>query len=38
MEMKVMEYSTPQMVVFDILFEGVVCSSNEWLDELEGEW
>lgn len=31
-------YQLPDIVIIDIAYEGVVCSSNEILDENEGEW
>ena len=31
-------YQSPQIVVIEALYEGVVCSSNEDMDEIEGEW
>ena len=31
-------YQSPQIVVIEALYEGVVCSSNEMLEEIEGEW
>ena len=32
------EYQSPQVVTIETLYEGVVCSSNEMLEENEGEW
>lgn len=31
-------YQSPQIVTIETLYEGVVCSSNETLDENYGEW
>ena len=31
-------YQAPQIVTIDTLYEGVVCASNELLEENEGEW
>lgn len=31
-------YETPEIVVLEIDAEGVLCASNEILDENEGEW
>lgn len=31
-------YVTPEIVVLEVYSEGVICSSNEILDENEGEW
>lgn len=31
-------YQSPVIMIIDIAYEGVVCSSNEILDENEGEW
>ena len=31
-------YQSPQIVTAEALYEGVVCSSNELLEENEGEW
>lgn len=32
-------YESPQIVTIEtLLYEGVVCSSNESLDENSGEW
>lgn len=31
-------YESPQIVAIETLYEGVVCSSNESLDENYGEW
>lgn len=31
-------YQSPQIVTVEALYEGVVCSSNEMLEETEGEW
>ena len=32
------DYQLPEVTVIDIAYEGVVCSSNEILDENYGEW
>jgi hypothetical protein len=32
------DYQLPEVTVIDITYEGVVCSSNEILDENYGEW
>lgn len=31
-------YQSPQIVTVEVLYEGVVCSSNEGMDEILGEW
>ena len=31
-------YQSPQIVIIEARYEGVVCSSNEDMDEIEGEW
>ena len=31
-------YQSPQIVTVETLYEGVVCASNEMLEEIEGEW
>ena len=31
-------YQSPEVVTLETLYEGVVCSSNELLEEIEGEW
>ena len=31
-------YQSPQIVTIEIEYEGVVCYSNEGLDEIPGEW
>ena len=31
-------YQSPQIVTIETEYEGVVCSSNETLDENYGEW
>ena len=31
-------YQSPQIVTIETEYEGVVCSSNEMLEENEGEW
>lgn len=43
MEMKnfniaIEDYISPEVSVIDILPEGVLCGSNEMLDQNEGEW
>jgi hypothetical protein len=43
MEMKdiniaIEDYMSPEVSVIDILPEGVLCGSNEMLDQNEGEW
>jgi hypothetical protein len=37
MEMKE-TYQSPEADVLDLVYEGIVCSSNEQLDEEEGVW
>ena len=32
------EYISPDMEILNIMSEGVLCSSNETLEENEGEW
>jgi hypothetical protein len=32
------EYVSPEMEILDLVSEGVLCSSNELLEEIEGEW
>ena len=32
------EYISPEMEILDIVSEGVICGSNELLEENEGEW
>ena len=32
------EYAAPEMTVLEILNEGFICSSNEKVEEIEGEW
>ena len=32
------EYLAPEAIVMQMNYEGVICSSNEMLDETEGEW
>ena len=32
------EYVSPEMEILDIMSEGALCSSNELLEEIEGEW
>jgi hypothetical protein len=31
-------YESPEVEIIESLAEGVLCSSNEVLDEYEGEW
>lgn len=31
-------YFVPKISVIEIMNEGILCSSNEKLDETEGEW
>ena len=31
-------YQSPQIVTVEIEYEGVVCYSNEGMDEIQGEW
>lgn len=31
-------YLVPKISVIEIMSEGLICSSNEKLDEIEGEW
>ena len=31
-------YQSPQIVTIEIEYEGVVCYSNEGMDEIQGEW
>jgi hypothetical protein len=31
-------YETPQVKIIDIMIEGVLCGSNEIIDENEGYW
>lgn len=31
-------YVSPDMYILDIVPEGMLCSSNEMLEENEGEW
>lgn len=31
-------YLVPRISVIEIMNEGILCSSNEKLDEIEGEW
>ena len=31
-------YEAPEIEVKELYSEGVLCSSNEKLDEIEGEW
>lgn len=38
MGMDVLEYRSPEVVMLNISYEGIVCSSIEHLEELEGEW
>ena len=32
------EYVSPEIEILDIMSEGVLCESNELLEEYEGEW
>ena len=32
------EYISPEVDILEIQSEGVLCGSNEVLDEYEGEW
>ncbi len=32
------EYAAPEMTVLELLNEGFICSSNEKVEEIEGEW
>lgn len=32
------EYVSPEMEILDLVSEGVLCASNELLEETEGEW
>ena len=32
------EYVSPEMEILDLVSEGVLCSSNETLEENEGIW
>lgn len=32
------EYISPEMEILDLVSEGVLCASNELLEENEGEW
>jgi hypothetical protein len=36
--MKELLYTSPEVEIHGIQTEGVLCSSNERLDEYEGEW
>ena len=36
--MKDNQYQTPEIVILEINAEGVLCGSNEFVDENEGEW
>lgn len=36
--MKEKQYQTPEIEILEINAEGVLCGSNEFLDENEGEW
>lgn len=31
-------YQSPKIEITEALYEGIVCASNENLDETEGEW
>lgn len=37
-ESKCYEYQSPQAFVLEVWNEGVLCASNEKVDEIEGEW
>ena len=32
------EYESPESRVLDLVYEGMLCGSNENLDEIWGEW
>ena len=32
------EYVSPEMEILNLVSEGVLCASNELLEENEGEW
>lgn len=32
------EYISPEVEILDVVSEGVLCASNELLEENEGEW
>jgi hypothetical protein len=32
------EYESPESRVLDLVYEGILCGSNENLDEMWGEW
>lgn len=32
------EYESPESRVLDLVYEGILCGSNENLDEIWGEW
>ena len=32
------DYISPEMEILDLVSEGVICGSNELLEENEGEW
>lgn len=32
------EYISPEVEILDVVSEGVLCASNELLEETEGEW
>lgn len=32
------EYISPEMEILDLVSEGLLCASNELLEENEGEW
>jgi hypothetical protein len=36
--MKELIYTSPEVEIYEIQAEGVLCASNEMLDEYEGEW
>jgi hypothetical protein len=31
-------YQSPQIVTIEVEYYGVICSSNESMDEIQGEW
>jgi hypothetical protein len=31
-------YETPEVKIIDVMIEGVLCGSNEIIDENEGAW
>ena len=36
--MKELFYTSPEVEIYEIQAEGVLCASNERFDEYEGEW